>query len=141
MKPISLYRWIAGVNAVIGVFVAVGFFAVIFALIKSPPSPAEVSWYFIAGTGVVMAVMSVGLISTAVLYFKNPIQRFALSLAVNSSVILFFVLGAITKFEFIVRNLGPAYVLFDVLFAYLIYRLILKPLALKINPTDEKNGA
>ena len=137
MKPISLYRCIAVVNAVIGLFIALGFFAVMFALIKGPST--DVSWYFIAGAGVVMAMMSVGLISTAVMYLKKPIQRLALSLAVNSSVILFFGLAGITKSESIVRILGPAYVFVDVLVVYLFYRLILKPLALKINPIDQNH--
>ncbi|CAM3181834.1 hypothetical protein RAHE111665_17690 [Rariglobus hedericola] len=81
---------------------------------------------------IIMAIIAVGLIWTALSYFRTPDMKNALSLAVNTSVIIWACLARLTQSTELEKMMGPAHIAVSIVVAYLVYRLGLKPLARRV---------
>lgn len=122
------YRNIAFINLGCGAALAAGTFIGVIRFF----SIDEPTMMFLAGSLLALfAFIAAGLIYTAVTHIKNPRQSSALTLAVNSSVIIGLLAAGILDAAGLDRVIGPAYIGVALVIAYAAYRFLLKPAALQ----------
>ncbi len=130
MRALTAYRLIAAVNGIAGMLMASTVVAVVFPFIRR--AEKDIQHLYLAVMVAVMAILAVGLIWTAVSFFKNPTAKNALALAANTSVIIWVFIARVIDGTKAGSIVGPAHIIIGVVIAYLIYRLLLKPLALRV---------
>jgi hypothetical protein len=144
MRPLTAYRLIAALNGLAGLLMASAVVAVVFPFIRRPEK--DIQHLYLAVMVAVMAIIAVGLIWTAVSFLKSPTAKNALALAANTSVIVWAFLARAIDGTNAGSIVGPAHIIIAIVIAYLIYRLLLKPLALRVTPVipaptpDHKEG-
>lgn len=128
-------RTIATVNAVCGGVAAIGIVLAIGGMIAANAFP-------IVGILVVavFALIDASLIHSAVLHLRSPTRKSALMNASNASVIIWLLLAWLMRESGLRGLIGPMYVLVPLGAAFLVYRLFLRPVALRAFPEDTKNA-
>ncbi len=129
------YRVLAIANGIVGVLLAVGVLAGIMAAISADKD--------IVGLFIAANLLIVGLIATTMLYgsishIRKPSQATALAVAFSSSIILWLLFTRLLKFTPIQQVIGPTHLFIAIILAYLLHRLVLKPLAIRAYPPKMK---
>ena len=137
MNRTRTYQSIAIINIVCGGLLLLGDVASGF----SPFLNAD-SKYKLIFTAMLLfiAVIGLSLILSAVRHLKIPSRKSSLTLASNSSVIIWFLVGGLLSATKLKDLMGPAYVGVALGIAFLSYRLYLKPAALLAFPEEEKES-
>lgn len=136
MKTVRVYQVIAVINGGIGALLAVGVVAAGIAAAFAEGKKSVLAFGLLA----VLAIVAVSLIHSAVVHLKRPSRPSALTLAANSAVIIWILCSRFLNATDLKDIVGPAYVGIAILLAYLCYRLVLKPAALRAFPSNEKTA-
>lgn len=135
MNSVRTYHVIAFVTGGFGALLAIGVIAAAFlgALSAEEKKDMLLAYALLA----LAAIIAVGLVHSAIAHLKKPGRRSALTLAVNTAVLIWGfssgLLGAVGAKEAI----GPAYSVIGIGIAYLCYRFSLRPAALHAFPANE----
>jgi hypothetical protein len=130
MHPTSIYRSLAAFNSIIGLLSASGVVTLGVAIRRNTPEAVS---FFRWGILIILAMVACGLIWTALSFFRAPNSKNAQLLAANTSVLLWLGINALLQSTGLTVSLGPlAPVIISIVIAYLIYRFVLKPMALRV---------
>ncbi|MBK8477087.1 MAG: hypothetical protein IPL39_12550 [Opitutaceae bacterium] len=136
MKHPAIFRTIALIHIALGSLVLFGFALMSFAVLGAEKGDLSLLGIEMI---VVPTVVAGGLLYAAVAHLKNPNRKSALALAANSSVIIWLTISGVLRAFRREDSHSPVYFLSALVLASLIYRMLLKPSALRAFPEESPN--
>lgn len=130
-----IYRIIAVVTGGFGALLGLGVVAlVIGAAFGGQTNGALLAFALLAVVGIV----AVSFVSSAIVHLRRPSRKSALTLASNFAVLIWITFNRLLAATNFKDWVGPAYAWAAIILAYIIYRLLFKPLAIRVFPSDDK---
>lgn len=135
MKSERAFRWLAYVNAALGVLTGCAGLFWFVALARVPAAPrsgahADFDLVLIISVGLLSLGLTYGFLVAAIKHLRRPARRTALALAANTSVAIWLFANPLVKIPALFARLGPATPLVSLFIAFLVYRFVLRPAAL-----------
>lgn len=84
----------------------------------------------------VLGIIAVSLISSAIVHLRRPSRKSALTLGSNFAVLIWIASNRLLAATNVKDWVGPAYSVAAIILAYIIFRLLFKPLAIRAFPPD-----
>ena len=132
----GLYKVIAVVTGGFGALLGLAVVAMVIAAAFAGQTNGLLAFALLA----VVGIIAVSLVYSAIVHLRKPSRKSALTLGSNFAVLIWIAsnrLLAATNFKDCV---GPAYGGAAIILAYIIYRLLFKPLAIRAFPADDETA-